>query len=137
MSRQDYINEGLRQLHDRKSYLRLDYDMTTDTANMVSELVCEMFDAKEIDKALADFLDPGTSCETKTPVFFMLPKVHKNVKEPNQVFVGRPVISSCGAPLNRIAEFLDFYLLPEVKKSPGILERYSGYNPLDRGHDFT
>ena len=122
MSRQDYINEGLRQLHDRKSYLRLDYDMTTDTANMVSELVCEMFDAKEIDKALADYLDPETSFETKTPVFFMLPKVHKNVKEPNQVFVGRPVISSCGAPLNRIAEFLDFYLLPEVKKSPAYLK---------------
>ncbi len=118
MSRKDYIEEGLRQLNDRKAYLRLEYDMTTHTATMVTELISDMFDANQIDKALADYLDPSTSYETKTPVFFMLPKVHKKVKEPGQVFVGRPVVSSCGAPLNRIAEFLDFYLLPEVKKSP-------------------
>lgn len=122
MSKKDYIEEGLRQLTDRKSYLSLDYDMTKATAEMVSELVCEMFTAKEIDKATADYLDPETSYETKTPAFFMLPKVHKKVKEPNQVFIGRPVVSSCGAPLNRIAEFLDFYLLPEVKKSPAYLK---------------
>jgi hypothetical protein len=122
LSKRDYINEGLRQLNDRKSYHKLDHDMTNDTAEMVNELVCDMFKAKEIDKATADYLDPQTSYENKTPVFFMLPKVHKKVKEPNQIFVGRPVVSSCGAPLNRIAEFLDFYLLPEVKKSPAYLK---------------
>ena len=93
---------------------------------MVSELVCEMFNSKEIDKALADYLDPETSYETKTPVFFMLPKIHKIMKEEDKasgrVFYSRAVISSCGSPLNRIAELLDFYLLPEVKKSPAYLK---------------
>ena len=32
------------------------------------------------------------------------------------------MISSCGSPLNRIAELLHFYLLPEVKKSPAYLK---------------
>ena len=93
---------------------------------MVSELVCEMFNSKEIDKALAEYLDPETSYETKTPVFFMLPKIHKIMKEEDKasgrVFYSRAVISSCGSPLNRIVELLDFYLLPEVKKSPAYLK---------------
>ena len=126
VSKIDYVEEGLRHLKERKSYLKLDYDMTSSTANMVSELVCEMFDSKEIDKALADYLDPETSYETKTPVFFMLPKIHKVLKEEDKAkgrkFYTRPVISSCGSPLNRIAELLDFYLLPEVKKSPAYLK---------------
>ncbi len=122
MSKKDYVEEGLRQLSDRKSYLELDYDMTNATSEMVSKLVDDMFEAKEIDKALADYLDPATSYEKNTPAFFMLPKVHKEVKEPDRVFIGRPVVSSCSSPLNRIAEFLDFYLLPEVKKSPAYLK---------------
>ena len=99
MSRWDYIQEGLRQINDKKSYLRLEYDMTSYTAEMVSELVCNMFKANMIDKALSDYLDPQTSGETTTPAFFMLPKVRKKLQN-----LGRPVISSCGAPLNRIAE---------------------------------
>ena len=122
MSRKDYISEGLRQLCDRKSYLKLEHDTTDHTASMASELVCEMFAAKEIDKALANYLDPETSGETKTPVFYMLPKIHKKVKHPAQAFIGRPIISSVSSPLNRIAQFLDFYLLPEVMKSPAYLK---------------
>ena len=52
----------------------------------------------------------------------MLPKIHKKVKHPAQVFIGRPIISSVSSPLNRIAQFLDFYLLPEVMKSPAYLK---------------
>ena len=126
IGKKDYVEEGLRHLKDRKSYLKLDNDITSSTAEMVSELVCDMFDSKEIDKALADYLDPETSYETKTPVFFMLPKIHKVMKEEDKasgrVFYSRAVISSCGSPLNRIAELLDFYLLPEVKKSPAYLK---------------
>ena len=52
----------------------------------------------------------------------MLPKIHKLPDIEGCKFKTRPVISSCGAPLNRIAQFLDFYLLPEVKKSNAYLK---------------
>jgi hypothetical protein len=87
---------------------------------MVSDVVNDMFQAREIDKATADYLDPVDCLQNKTPVFFMLPKVHKT---PTQgAFIGRPVTSHCGAPLNRISEFLDHYLLPEVQKSSTYLK---------------
>ena len=59
MSRKDYISEGLRQLGDRKSYRKREHDTTNHTASMVSELVCDMFAAKELDKALANYLKPA------------------------------------------------------------------------------
>ena len=128
IGKKDYIEEGLRHLKDRKSYLKLDSDITSSTAEMVCELVCDMFNSKEIDKALADYLDPETSYETKTPVFFMLPKIHKVMKEEDKVsgrvFYSIGVISSCGSPLNRIAELLDFLSLIRGKKITSLLERY-------------
>ncbi|XP_072020417.1 uncharacterized protein [Amphiura filiformis] len=120
LSKKDYVSEGHRQLLDKKSYLKLDYDMTTSTTDLVSDLINEMCQSKEIDKALADYLDPVDSAQTKTPVFFMLPKVHKTPK--SGTFIGRPVTSHCGSPLNRISEFLDHYLLPEVQKAPTYLK---------------
>jgi len=120
MSKTDYISEDLRQLNGRKSYLKLDYDMTPSTIEMVSDVIDDMFSSKEIDKALYEYLDPTESCQTKTPVFFMLPKVHKTPKE--GAFVGRPVTSHCGGPLNRISEFIDHFLLPEVQKSSTYLK---------------
>jgi len=120
MSKKDYISEGHRQLHDKKSYRKLDYDMTQSTTEMVSEVVNDMFEDNEIDKATADYLDPLDSSQTKTPVFFMLPKVHKTPV--HGAFIGRPVTSHCGSPLNRISEFLDHYLLPDVQKSPTYLK---------------
>jgi hypothetical protein len=121
MSTKDYISEGYRQLNNRQSYMELDYDMTNDTAVMIHEVTNEMFQSKEIDKALKCYLDPYESLEKNTPVFFMLPKVHK-VPPVGSKFTGRPVVSHCGAPLNRISEFLDKYLLPEVQKSPAYLK---------------
>ena len=117
MSTKDYIAEGYRQLYNPKSYLELDYDMTTDTAKMISDVVSEMYLSKEIDKALTSYLDPNDSLEKNTPVFFMLPKIHKQPPAGSK-FIGRPVISHCGCPLNRISEFLDKYLLPQVQISP-------------------
>ena len=115
MSKLDYRSEGLRQLQDRGSYLKLDNDISPDTAKMVHEVITDLYQSKDIDKATASYLDPLESLEKKTPVFFMLPKIHKQPKTGYR-FIGRPVVSGCGSPLNRISEFIDHYLLPEVQR---------------------
>ena len=121
MSKTDYKSEGLRHLQDQASYMKLDHDMTSDTIQMIHETIEDSLKSKEIDKATASYLDPRESLEKKTPVFFMLPKIHKQPK-PGYKFIGRPVVSGCGSPLNRISEFIDHYLLPEVQKLPTYLK---------------
>ena len=45
----------------------------------------------------------------KTPEFHLLSKIHKTNNP------GRPVISSINCHTNRISEFVDYYLQPDVK----------------------
>ena len=49
----------------------------------------------------------------RTSRLYLLPKIHKNVQPPP----GRPVISSNGAPTERISQFVDFFLQPFVSKN--------------------
>lgn len=121
MSKQDYIKEGLRQLDDRGSYMKLDNDITPATCNMINDVIEEMYNSHAIDKATSEYLNPLKSLEKRTPSFFMLPKVHKKPKE-GYKFIGRPVVSGCGGPLNRISGFLDHYLMPIVQRQPTYLK---------------
>ena len=123
MSREDYLHEGYRQLSNREHYMKLEYDNTKETADMLQELVGEMYRAKQIDLALAEYLDPYDSQQLRTPVFFMLPKIHKRISpHVNTKCICRPVTSGCGTPLEKASELIDFYLLPEVRKQPSFLK---------------
>ena len=56
--------------------------------------------------------------EAKIGRFYLHPKIHKRLyKVP-----GRPVVSNSGTPTKTISEFLDFYLQPEVKTLPYVIE---------------
>ena len=54
-----------------------------------------------------------TDSVPRTSRLYLLPKIHKNVQPPP----GRPVISSNGAPTERISQFVDFFLQPYVSKN--------------------
>ena len=76
ISKTHYLEEGYRQLGMKEQYMKLDYNPTTHTANMLHNLVCKMYLDEQIDRSLAEYLDPHNG-QMRTPVFFMLPKVHK------------------------------------------------------------
>ena len=52
----------------------------------------------------------------KSTFFYLLPKVHK----PNTS--GRPIISGCGSPTDRLSAFVDFYLRPIVESLPSYIK---------------
>ena len=66
-----------------------------------------MFSQKEITEKMFKFLTRGGH---RTSVFYMLPKIHKN-KFP---VLGRPVVSSCDSPTEKISMMLDIILQPYV-----------------------
>ena len=51
----------------------------------------------------------------RTARFYHLPKIHKPGNP------GRPIISSCGAPTERISEYVNFHLQPLVRQIPSYL----------------
>ena len=44
---------------------------------------------------------------------YLLPKIHKRLSD----VPGRPVISNCGMPAEKVSEFLDYELKPVMQKS--------------------
>ena len=82
---------------------------------MVIEVIIDLYKSKDIDKATASYLDPLESLEKKTSVFYMLPKIHNNNKKATNLLADQLL-------LNRILEFIDHYLLPEVQRLPTYLK---------------
>ena len=112
LSREAYLAEAHRQLSDTKYFARLDMDPTQEFAHNVSDLVREMMEANHINKETRKYLTP---LAPRTARFYHLPKIHK------PSIPGRPIVSSCGAPTERISEFVDYHLRPLVTQTDSYL----------------
>ena len=53
---------------------------------------------------------------SRTARFYLLPKIHKPGNP------GKPIVSSCGAPTERISQFVDYYLHPLVTRVPSYIQ---------------
>ena len=90
MSRQDKLNEGQVLLDDLNNYPPLDKQ----------QLIKTLLSEGHIDKTTAKWL-PLTPDPPRIPVFYTLTKIHKPTP------VGRPIISGCSGPTERISAFVD------------------------------
>ena len=86
LNKTDYIQEGLRQLNDRHFYIPLENDLTL-----------------KITMENIEYLMPKCC---RTQIFYLLPKIHK-ANNP-----GRPIVSACDGPTEKLSAFIFFYLQP-------------------------
>ena len=103
MDRSMYLHEGKKQLNNKDFYLKIPKDLTLTFKHKVDLLNTEMHENNQIsDKTFAYLLEGGN----RTSIFYMLPKVHKNQKEPP----GRPIVSSVNSPTEKISQLIDIKL---------------------------
>ena len=103
LDREYYIKEAMRQLSDKKFYKECKKDLTLEHHSIIQELILQMFDKKIISEQTYKFLSEGWK---RTSIFYLLPKIHKNLVEPP----GRPIVSSIDSPTERISMMLDIIL---------------------------
>ena len=103
----DYIKEGERQLNDERFYKPMNQDLTNKHAELIKKVASEMLDQEQITDKTYKYLT--TNC-TRTPQFYMLPKIHKSLTNPP----GRPIISGNDSPTEKISHMLDVILQPFV-----------------------
>lgn len=94
MSHDNYVAEAMRQLTREEHHLLLDRDPTTKYAEEITKLLAEMKARNAIDQETKDYLTP---LHVRTARFYLLPKIHKPGNP------GRPIVSSCGAPTEKIS----------------------------------
>ena len=111
MDLKDYLAEGYKQLSDGNVYKKLSESKTLEYHNLIKSYLKHCYESEsEISRETFMYL---TDFVPRTSRLYLLPKIHKNVQPPP----GRPVISSNGAPTERISQFVDFFLQPYVSKN--------------------
>ena len=109
--REDYLAERYKQLNDTKTYSKVNRFVETELSGLVEKsnnFFLKLFRKKTISQKemkyfLFDF--KKASCLGK---MYLLPKIHKRLFDVH----GRPIISNCGTPTEKVSEFLDFHLKP-------------------------
>ena len=115
MDTESYIAEAERQLNDTKYYKTLPHDVTDLHEEKVKQSLKTLTRTCDLKDNIAEGLAPTSS---KTPKFYLLPKIHKKQRPPP----GRPVINSINSPTSNISKYVDHQLHPIVTKLPSYVK---------------
>ena len=94
-----------KQLDDRNNYQPLEKPMVKDTSQRVKHLINTLHNEGFIDEMTVKWFNQ-TPDPPRIPVFYTLTKIHK------PTLVGRPIISGCDGPTERLSSFVDKLLQP-------------------------
>ena len=115
MNKHDKMTEAQIQLDNLEHYRPLTEPMVQETHNRVLQLINELHDYNHIDEMTKKWL-----CQTPTPpripIFYTLTKIHKPTP------VGRPIISGCDGPTEKLSAFIDKLLQPITQKQQSYLK---------------
>ena len=115
LNKGDKIQEAQVQLDNRDHYRSLENPMVTETLRKVNELIAKLHNGKYIDDIPKRWLSQ-TPNPPRIPIFYTLTKIHKPLP------VGRPIISGCEGPTERISSFVDHLLQPIAQKQKPYLK---------------
>ena len=105
MDKNDKIQEGQVQINDIENYRPLDKHIAKETHMKVSRLISKLHRGTYIDDMTRKW-SSQTPNPPRIPEFYTLTKIHK------LTLVGRPIISGCNGPTERISAFVDTLLQP-------------------------
>ena len=92
-------------MDDRNNYQPLDKPMVRDTSMRIKNLITALEKSGCIDEMTVKWFNQ-TPNPPRIPVFYTLTKTHKST------MVGRPIISGCDGPTERLSSFVDKLLQP-------------------------
>ena len=114
MDKNRYIREAMRQLNDGEVYVSLEGDCTVDMIEIINQRVPSLRSDGQISDSTLEYLLVNSTA--KAGRFYLLPKLHK------KGFPGRPVISGCNTPTEKISAFVDHHLKPLVTSVPSYIK---------------
>lgn len=125
-----YIAEAHRQLTAPHTYLPLSKDPTNDLKRIIDTVLQEAVEEGTISSSTAQTL---ITRNPRVPVLYLLPKIHKDTKNPP----GRPIVSGYGSVLQTLAIYITQFLKPHVQALPHCLKDTNEFLHLLKSTDFT
>ncbi|CAJ0930163.1 unnamed protein product [Ranitomeya imitator] len=114
MDKNKYVAEITRQLSDDSIYQPLDRDPLPGIRQKIETILHHYTVRGVVDQKTCEFLQNPNPI---TPVFYTLPKVHKNLENPP----GRPIVASTDSVLSPIARYIERILTPLIQRSKSFL----------------
>ena len=115
MNKCDKIQEAQTHLNNREHYKPLKNATAEETLQSVNELVTRLHQNSYIDGMTKKWFSQ-TRNPPRIPIFYMLTKIHE------QNPVGRPIISGCEGPTERLSSFVDKLLQPIAQTQKSYLK---------------
>jgi len=109
------IHKIQTQLNDQNNNRPLDNPMVKETHSKVSRLITDLHYGNHIDNMTKKWLSQ-TPNPPRIPEFYTLTKIHK------PTITGRPIISGCDGPTEKISSFVDTLLQPISKSQESYLK---------------
>ena len=110
MNTKDYLTKIHTHLQDHNTYKPLTYNPTSAIINDACTLIEYIHSQHIIDKATKEFLLPPKN--TRTPLFYGLPKIHK----PDCPLC--PIVSGCDGPTDHLSAYVPHFIQPLVSNLP-------------------
>ena len=109
----------MRQLSDSSVYKEVKVT-EKDLVDLVdkSNKILANLERRNIQEKEKNYFKFNSKEATSVGKFYLLPKIHKSSSK----VPGRPVISSCGMPTEKITEFLDHHLKPLMKQGESYIK---------------
>ena len=112
MNKQDYLQEGLKQLSNNNHYETLEEDPTQEYNNQIYQALRQATNLNIIDDKTMNTL---YNKSPRTPNFYMLPKIHKSNNP------GRSIVNRIGNITDNISAFVDQQIRHLVPRIPSYL----------------
>jgi hypothetical protein len=120
-----YIKEVNHQLENREFYTKLENDNTSENAQRVKETVLAEIADENLPKDAEVLIIDKPRCSQ----FYVLPKVHKPGNP------GRPIVSACCCPTERISAYVNDIIHPLVTALPSYIRDSS--HAIEKVKDHT
>ena len=131
MNKNDYLQEGYRQLANEKYYKRINDPIHPSAKDNILAILNTLKDQKRINKKQYDYLAPPDNPRERR--FYLLPKIHKDKNSwtnNGKMPPGRPIVSDCNSDTYKLSEYIDHFLAPLAKKHSSYIKDTSHF--LDR-----
>ena len=113
--RDNYLQEASRQLRDTNIYedVKVNENVLTGLVEKSSKIFNQLCSRKLISEKELKYFTYSFKKATNLGKLYFLPKIHKRLRS----VPGRPVISNCGTPTEKVSEYLDHILKPVMQES--------------------
>ena len=121
----DYLAEGENHLKDNNTYQDVKFgdDDLVKFVEKSNQMFKQLLFKQNISSSEFNYFSYNYKKSTNLGKMYLLPKIYKRLES----VPGRPVISNCGTPTEKVSEFLDYHLKPTMQSAKSYIKDSSDF----------